>query len=134
MEHFYNFLQHRMCTTFLYFLNAFVARLLVLWRHMDNGQMEKTLYFWYIYLIFHYKVKDGRLQGGYENVPTRDIHMNQVSTVNQVNIEKCWLRLVLRSNFCKFWINTSHQSKKRCLLVFTKGYVFAFIFKDLIIQ
>ena len=22
--------------------------------------------------------QDGRLQGGYENVPTRDIHMNQV--------------------------------------------------------
>ena len=23
-------------------------------------------------------MQDGRLQGGYENVPTRDIHMNQV--------------------------------------------------------
>jgi hypothetical protein len=27
--------------------------------------------------------KDRRLQGGYENVPTRDIHMNQVGHTNK---------------------------------------------------
>jgi len=33
-------------------------------------------------------VKDRRLDGGYENVPTRDIHMNQVGFENQ------WLAIV----------------------------------------
>ena len=32
--------------------------------------------------------KDERLAGGYENVPTRDIHMNQVG------LEEQWLQLL----------------------------------------
>ncbi|KAL3124044.1 hypothetical protein niasHT_005636 [Heterodera trifolii] len=34
------------------------------------------------------KHKDGRVQGGYENVPTRDIHMNQVG------FERHWLQIL----------------------------------------
>ena len=32
--------------------------------------------------------QDARLEGGYENVPTRDIHMNQIGYESQ------WLRII----------------------------------------
>lgn len=35
------------------------------------------LSFIFLYLLV-WKLQDRRIQGGYENVPTRDIHMNQV--------------------------------------------------------
>lgn len=35
-----------------------------------------------------YYIQDERLAGGYENVPTRDIHMNQVG------LEPQWIRLL----------------------------------------
>ena len=35
-----------------------------------------------------YSFQDARLEGGYENVPTRDIHMNQVG------YEKEWLHFL----------------------------------------
>jgi len=38
--------------------------------------------------VLHLVVKDSRLDGGYENVPTRDIHMRQIG------MERQWLHFL----------------------------------------
>ena len=44
-----------------------------------NFPFEKNILTYFIYSNYFIKnAQDARLQGGYENVPTRDIHMNQV--------------------------------------------------------
>jgi len=51
-------------------------------------------------------LQDNRLEGGYENVPTRDIHMNQVG------LEKQWLtflRLYVREMQEKLFIGYKHD-------------------------
>ena len=39
--------------------------------------LKEIMYLLFLLYIIKY-AQDARLQGGYENVPTRDIHMNQV--------------------------------------------------------
>lgn len=73
------------------------------------------------YSIITFLFQDPRLAGGYENVPTRDIHMNQVG------LEQHWLyflREYIRPVQEKLFIGYTHDVSDVTLITFFKQNFF----------
>ena len=52
------------------------------WMILNGIELYCNCIEWY-WMMLHLVVKDPRLDGGYENVPTRDIHMRQIGMEHQ---------------------------------------------------
>lgn len=92
-----------MCTGSQFSQKKLVTKLLKKWKALEGGQEELIRYLerareremdggrvkHLLWIIVFLAVQDPRIQGGYENVPTIDIHMNQVS------FEREWHKFLL---------------------------------------
>lgn len=64
---------------------TFKSRKIEVWKDIVDGIVLTNKYCFEKSIIWrcHYWQKDPRLEGGYENVPTRDIHMRQIGMDRQ---------------------------------------------------